>query len=344
MLIGASAVLASCGDGAQPDGSSIGTSADNAGSQLSSQASSAALDNPEDWVAVPGGELYHRSCVHPVPSGARIDPFNGDVYLDGKHAARHARCAYPSRRGQTTALQGAVSQIPADSDIGVPLSSSGVLLSALPASTLGSPWFTALTGRWVVPPVPLHSNPDYNSGVFLWNGLQDQMPDSGGTTVLQPVLEYRKGNATWQAVSWLVVKGYGSYPSAAIPANPGDGVYGATLADTNTCNASGACNWTIYTYVNSAVTTLGLYAAVPMRAVLRGVLETSLNDDTSCDFYPKNPNNTTFSQTNLGVGVPRIWTSIANRYWTNIYRSQRLFCNFAIANVSTHSINFRYNY
>jgi len=137
---------------------------------------------PKDYVRVPGGKLFHKSCVHHVPSGAtaREDQNkNTIVTLASGKTIKHPRCPYPVIN---------------------PGPLHGPAWKAWTEYNNTAP-VTKFTTVWGVPPAP----PSYTGQIlYYWNGIEP----SQNTAVLQPVLQYGStpagGGTYWALASWYV--------------------------------------------------------------------------------------------------------------------------------------------
>ena len=82
---------------------------------------------------------------------------------------------------------------------------------------------SSFTTSWIVPAPP--TNPA-SQLVYFFNGLQS----SGGTEILQPVLQWGTsgagGGAFWSIASWHVDSQRHAFCTPAVPVNPGDAVTG----------------------------------------------------------------------------------------------------------------------
>jgi len=169
---------------------------------LSLFAISAAADT--DHVLVPGGRLVHRSCVHEVPSGT-------DVSEEGDHFV----FVYPNGTVATRAL--CLSER-ATVSLGV---SHGNAWKAWAQFKLpGSTAVTSLKNTWIVPEDPTSKGDQI---LYYWNGIEDG-DRTGGSGVLQPVLEWRQSSG-WGIKSWYVGAG-GTVTSNLVAVKPGDKIIG----------------------------------------------------------------------------------------------------------------------
>jgi len=120
----------------------------------------------DDWVPVPGGYLYHRSCIKTVASGTTIkgNSLNEDscAYKPIKDPNRQF---YPIQANYSPQLNGIVTQ---------------------------------MNTTFVVPALPRARS---SATVYLWPGFKGSEPVIG-YPVLQPVLEWH--GSDWILRSWLV--------------------------------------------------------------------------------------------------------------------------------------------
>jgi len=126
----------------------------------------AGLVSASDWVPVPGGYLYHKSCIKTVPSGTLLD-------LD---VLNETSCGYEPKldpQRQFYPIQANYNP-----------SGSGVI--------------TQMNTTFVVPALPKARS---SATVYLWPGFKGEKPVIG-YPVLQPVLEWH--GSDWILRSWLV--------------------------------------------------------------------------------------------------------------------------------------------
>jgi len=136
---------------------------------------------PKDYVRVPSGRLFHKSCVHHVPSGAVVSTENNHtiVSLVSGEVIKHPPCPYPVIK---------------------PGPLHGPAWKAW-AEYNNSAAVTRLTTAWTVPPSP----PSFtNQILYYWNGIEPTQ----NTAVLQPVLQFGEtpagGDNYWAIASWYV--------------------------------------------------------------------------------------------------------------------------------------------
>jgi len=137
---------------------------------------------PKDYVRVPGGKLFHKTCVHHVPAGAtaRSDHKKNTIitFAAGK-TVRHPPCPYPVINPGP--LHGPAWKAWAEFNNTAPV--------------------TNLTTVWGIPPAPQ----SYTGQIlYYWNGVEP----SKNTAVLQPVLQFGEtpagGGSYWALASWYV--------------------------------------------------------------------------------------------------------------------------------------------
>lgn len=140
-----------------------------------------ALDS--DWVNVPGGWMYHRSCINTVPSGTLIQ----------WESLNKSSCAYEPKKDPKRQFY--------------PMQAN--------YKPSGSGIITQMNTTFVVPALPRAHG---SATVYLWPGFKGEKPVIG-YPVLQPVLEWH--GQKWILRSWLV--GVGSAVNTnPINVNAGD--------------------------------------------------------------------------------------------------------------------------
>ena len=159
-----------------------------------------------DFIPVPGGQMRHRSCIHEVASGTRIheaDDGMMTVTEPGKPPRILPTC------NTTTGLVGRAMR-----------GSAWKTWAQLKPGDATS--VTALSNQWKVPPNPTKNN---NQVLYYWNGVEDG-GSSGGTGVLQPVLQFGQSTPNaWGIKSWYVGSG-GTVTSPVVKLKTGDIVTG----------------------------------------------------------------------------------------------------------------------
>jgi hypothetical protein len=159
---------------------------------------------PPDYVLTPGG-YRHRSLVHFVPKGHRIEKDQGRTRQ------------FEVATGNRLASYGS-----ADTGVLVPDVSSGWITYSSWSNESGSPIVLFVT-TWQVPPAPATQN---GQTVFLFNSLLDSAEDD----ILQPVLQWGVSHAGggnfWAIANWYVdSSGHASFSTLEQVA-PGDVLIG----------------------------------------------------------------------------------------------------------------------
>jgi len=120
----------------------------------------------DDWQAVPGGYMYHKSCIKTVPSGTTLSMESvGEDSCKYKPMKDPRRQFYPIQANYSPQHNGVVTQ---------------------------------MNTTFVVPGLPTARS---SATVYLWPGFKGSEPVIG-YPVLQPVLEWHGSN--WILRSWLV--------------------------------------------------------------------------------------------------------------------------------------------
>lgn len=278
-----------------------------------------------DYVATPHG-WYHRSCVHEIPSGARVDAGGLVTRRDGSTYAI-PKCLYPSYRAAWHAAASAAGIV-------------GPFAVALDTSWPGSAWITEtattafdngdrfrkLTAKWHVPSAPLGS---YPSGTvrtyYAFPALETLWYND-----LMPALQYgyngEFGGSYWTLASWWVTDSLGGlYSTPDTIVQPGDQIYGSVTASSCTRGTPGMCTWTVFsadsTYprIRSTIDTVARDSDT-YGGAYGGRVEAY--NVTSCDEYPSPGvffNNIALSDT---AG------SLSSRSWLNFVFSSG--CYFAV--------------
>lgn len=140
------------------------------------------LAQASEWVPVPGGLLYHESCIKTVPSGTHID-------LD---KLENDDCGYKPKVDPNRQFYPIQANYSPD---------NGVV--------------TQMNTTFVVPALPRAHG---SATVYLWPGFKGEKPVIG-YPVLQPVLEWHGSN--WILRSWLVGVG-SAVNTRPINVSPGD--------------------------------------------------------------------------------------------------------------------------
>lgn len=124
------------------------------------------LARADDWVHVPGGMMYHKSCITTVPSGTLIQ----------WESLNKTSCAYKPKKDPSRQFY--------------PIQAN--------YKPSGSGIVTQMNTTFIVPALPRAHG---SATVYLWPGFKGQEPVIG-YPVLQPVLEWH--GSKWILRSWLV--------------------------------------------------------------------------------------------------------------------------------------------
>lgn len=199
-----------------------------------------------DWVQVPGA-LVRPDCVHEIPEGATVEiaengDVTGDVTMNGEFVAHYDACP-----------EAAIVTRPHSSAMGFiqdPGTGNGWVEASEWDVSLGkNDNIDYLGGSWPVP-----KKPAKNGGlIYLFNGIEP----SGGTWILQPVLQYGAspaGGGNYYAVaSWLVSSGGTAYHSTLKKVAVGDTITGFTEL---TAVSGGKQSWWVEAIDGSITSTL----------------------------------------------------------------------------------------
>lgn len=227
---------------------------------------------PSDYVATPAG-WYHRSCVHEIPNGARVDA-KGLVTRSDRSTFQIPQCSYP-----------------------IYPSAPGLSAQAIPASPTNNGWiefasyqlpsgnsFRQLTAGWHIGAAPTGA---YTGTQLFYSfpGLEDLLDPT--VYIIQPVIQYGYngsfGGSYWTAASWRCNSGSDCRYGTPIVAAVGDSVYGSVQA--SAC-VNGICTWTI-SVVDVTKGTRSDWTADDTDNydwVTGGAVE--VNDLTECNQYP----------------------------------------------------------
>jgi hypothetical protein len=198
---------------------------------------------PADYVIAPIGWV-HPSCVHGVPSGARID-LNDDVTLNGQLIAHYEQCKYPP-----VYSPGPFGSKGPTSDGGGP-GSTGAIEYAEQNATISDP-FDKIYGYMNVPSAPTVNG----STLYYWQGLQsgEFSPPPYGCGILQPVLQWGSspagGGNYWGMAAWwwgTSYSGGNDYPNGYYSTlQTGMAVGDALALEMIIYNFSGVPYWLVY--------------------------------------------------------------------------------------------------
>lgn len=158
------------------------------------------------YVRVPGGRLVHEDCVHSVPSGTHIEESNNTfIFL------------HPD--GTTKTVPMCENPDAPDTHLGVGHGNAWKTWAQF--KTANSKSVTRLSNTWTVPPAPTVEGDQI---LYYWNGVEDG-DRTGGSGVLQPVLEWRAGSH-WGIKSWYVGAG-GTVTSDLVATPSGSVIHGS---------------------------------------------------------------------------------------------------------------------
>jgi hypothetical protein len=274
-----------------------------------------------DFVSTPAG-LMHRSCVHAVAAGGKLDAAER-VAGPGGSSIGAAPCAYPRR--------------PAHRDTGaLSASGGGVVASAANpkadtsrwtefvggiavANSFGFDWINQLTGRWQVPLTPRSYT---GQTIYVFMGLE---PDNG-TAMMMMTAQYGPsaagGGNFWGTVVWYLASTGNIYHSALQPAQQGDFLQG-TMRAYECPDNSGVCTWSMSLWnfggavtQNTTVNDLNVVTTEVFRFVAKGAID-AINVH-NCDGLPVElgtgatfwdevvymPGPTPFSSNDVTLGIP----------------------------------------
>jgi hypothetical protein len=221
--------------------------------------------DPSDLVRTPSGGV-HRSCVHEVPNGATVAE-DGTVTKEGRIIAKYDQCRYKPGGGPAPAINGWVENDKATTR----------------TNTYGYNWPNDTAATWIVPPAP--SSGDVGQTVYLFNSLQP----TDVSSILQPVLQYGStngGGAYYTMANWCGI-GNNFWHDTLHQVSPGDTIKGEMAAQSDSCDASGHCFWTVTYAVNNYAyyTTFSCnFSSKIFRRVDRAVLE--VYGLTACGQFP----------------------------------------------------------
>jgi hypothetical protein len=190
-----------------------------------------------DYVPFPHGKRIHKSCIHHLEPGAKIQG-NGDIVVDGPQGrtVEHVPpCPYKPISPEGHALQ-------ANGNIEYEY--------AHPANSSFN-WFNELEVGFNVPQPPSRIA-IFQEQLALWSGL---MSRANANIVLQPVLGYGIaaqgcGGPTWtdyQMLNYYIDQNGTAYCGSQTAVSPGQRIWSAVVLDTSQpCDNSGNnCSWGI---------------------------------------------------------------------------------------------------
>jgi hypothetical protein len=219
----------------------------------------AAAVKSKDWVYTPNG-LAYKTCVYHAPAGATID--NGVIINRNGTRVRMKLCTHPTLAyPKTSTTRQATPSV-------ITPASAWWADSWWNAPT----WLNYLWERYSVP-----SNPSQSGAlIFFFPSFED----SGGTTILQPVLTWGANPPIvtnpniWYITSWYVWNYNKNYvTSNSVHVAPGNTIVGSIIA--TSCNPNGTCTWSVQAGVEggSSVNPLTVTSGVSFTSVQGGVME-----------------------------------------------------------------------
>jgi len=265
-----------------------------------------------DYVPVPGGNYFHKSCVHHVGNNAHVKPYDdGSFFVLSEDGYKNTipPCRYP----KLSLAIGDGWQVFADFNSG--------------------PNTTSYNASWNVPDAPSVAAKQI---VYTFPGMQNsfqQESEQGGVDIIQPVLQFGKtpagGGHWWAVASWYVTSTGAALFSTPQNVSTGDIIFGVM----SKANAS-AENWTISALdVNSNVST-SMFVDKALGKIERWCFVTlEVYDVNGCKQYPTKP----LSYTGLSVAVSN---APVTPKWTNTSQQQICKENCIINSPENITINF----
>ncbi len=251
-----------------------------------------------EYIATPRG-LYHRSCVHEIPRGARVDA-SGLVTRADHSTYQIPKCAYASNQTSPAGLERSTSLYLDD------------WMEVAQDFKSDSNAFRLLTAKWKVPLAPRGSYPGGTTRVYYaYPALESQWD------LLMPALAYGYngswGGAYWTMTAWYFNATTGwSWKRLSTDPDSTDDVY--AIVSASGC-ANGTCTWSVIvgdsTSPRQAVDTLivtnetGLYRAADGGAV-------QVVNVTSCDQFP--PTGVYFNSIALRDTTGSVWPASWSEY------------------------------
>jgi hypothetical protein len=167
---------------------------------------------PPHYVPVPGGHLFHSSCVHELDEHrAHVDDAKGEIVVTYSNGTSHVIPPCSHKPFDPRSVQSSPDW-----------EEDGWIAWALAENTAG---FTSLTSKWNVPSLPPKKQTS-SEVIFWWNGFEPQ----SRSTVIQPVLQW--GTAAdnagkyYSIASWWVNSVGQALYSKPIKVNAGDALVG----------------------------------------------------------------------------------------------------------------------
>ena len=151
-------------------------------------------DYVDDYVEMPNGMLFHRSCVHVHSSTFSVEDLgdgNERSASSGKSVVR-GRCAYPNKRPVV---------VPKPTVPTVGYYSDWVAYAQAIEKDVSTP-YVFMNSSWFVPPAPKSKGPLGLSSIYLFNGLEDGGGHHNASLILQPVLSFGKSGCVLDPLHW----------------------------------------------------------------------------------------------------------------------------------------------
>lgn len=278
-----------------------------------------APEPPRDYVATPAG-WYHRSCVHVVEDGARIDRAHVVTRRNGTKY-QLPKCTHPAWR------EGGSDQRPDEKVPGPPTAPGWIEAAWFEVNPPA--WYKKITANWTVPPNPtgVYPDPPETQVYYTFPGIQNAY------YIIQPVLQYGYnglfGGKFWTIASWHCHDSNDCDLSSSRPTVTAGAALNGSVEASN-CVA-GTCSWTITAnVVNGVSTSLTVTDNDDYTWITGGAVEAY--QFTACDQYPKN-------------GVFYSMVSVYDQNLTQVYPSWSKYvknpvspsCYFGITNYPTLS-------
>ena len=186
----------------------------------------------DDYVSMPDGFRYHKSCVHHHGKGLTFAAERlpgGFTRVVGDNGKTDLLPECPYERVPTSKPTNPANPESYYSDWSVYAQTAG-------------PKFNFMTSEWVVPPAPKSRGPLGLSSVYLFNGLEDGGGVHGAASlILQPVLLFGKSGCLLNPASWgqwhigsYLVDGNGrAHCGKHIPVSPNQTIIGTMTEQGN---------------------------------------------------------------------------------------------------------------
>lgn len=197
--------------------------------QIMTSESSAPSVRQSDYIQTPAG-LYHRSCVHEVQNGTKVDERMRATRRDGSRI-QIPTCQYLPKRTPP-------SDSPASSVLLGPTNNGWIENAG--SSLSGGATYHKISANWIIPSTPTGTYPG-SEVYYTFPGLFN------ADFILQPVLQYGYNNlfggSYWSIASWRCG------PSSCLYSTPKTASAGDALSGSVTASgcSGGTCTWTIIT-------------------------------------------------------------------------------------------------